>query len=315
MIGTRMCLISGSSHKEFAEDISYNLNIPLTNITLLTFGNDNQFVKLLQNVRGADVFLIQTSCPPVDKNLMETLLIADALKYSSAARITAVIPYMPYVRSDKKDTPRISIAARLVADLYETAGVNRFLTMDLHAEQIQGFFRIPVDQLKVAKIFCNHFRYNFDMNNSVIVAADVGESKHVGYYTNNLKLPLAIIDKRRIGETDTVVPHTIIGDVKGKDCIIIDDEVASGSTLCTASEFLIANGAKSVTAAITHGVLSGNSIENINKSSLTELIITDTIPVKDKIKKSNKIKVISVVDLFSRAIERIYHGMSLNNLF
>lgn len=307
-------IISGSSHQAFAKAICDSMAIELSATETIKFSNENMLVRVLDNVREADVFLIQTSAPPVSDGIIEMFLMLDALKHSSAARITAVIPYFPYVRSDKKDQPRISIAARLMADLLQTSGADRVLTMELHSPQIQGFFQAPVDQLLAADIICDYFNQK-DLSDYVIVAADVGEAKHLGRYANRLNLPMAIIDKRRLGNTDTVIPTHLIGDVKGKNALIIDDEVASAGTLCSAAEFLKEQGANHVSAAIVHPVLSGNAIERINKSALDELVITDSIPLGDKEKQCPKLTVLSVAPLFAKAIHRIHNGDSLSVLF
>ncbi len=286
----------------------------LSRTETVRFSNENMLVKLLDNVREADVFVIQSSCPPVSDNIIETFLLLDALKHSSAARVTAVLPYFPYVRSDKKDQPRISIAAKLMANLHQTAGAQRFLTMDLHSPQIQGFFDVPVDQLLATDVFCEHFKKK-NLAGSVIVAADVGEAKHLGQYANRLNLPMAIIDKRRIGNSDKVVPTHLIGDVEGLNALIIDDEVASAGTLFKATEFLKENGAKTVTAAVVHPILSGKALEKINNSPLDELVVTNTIPVLDKAKKCPKITTLSVAPLFAKAIQRIHNGDSISVLF
>lgn len=307
-------IIAGSSHTEFAKEICTYLPIELTKVETVQFSNENMLVRVRENVREADVFVIQTSCPPVSDNIMETFLLLDALKHSSAGRVTAVLPYFPYVRSDKKDQPRISIAARMMANLLQTSGAEKFLTMDLHSPQIQGFFDVPVDQLLATEVICDYYRQQ-DLSDYVIVAADVGESKALGRYANRLNLPMAIIDKRRLGNTDTVVPTHLIGDVKGKQALLIDDEVASAGTLCKAAEFLKEKGATAVRAAAVHPVLCGKAIDNINNSSLDELVVTNTLPVADKLKACPKLKVLSVAPLFAKAIQRIHNGDSISVLF
>ena len=307
-------IFTGSAHPEFAQDICNYMAMELSPIETITFSNQNMLVQLLDNVREADVFVIQSSCPPVSDNIIETFLLLDSLKHSSAARVTAVLPYFPYVRSDKKDQPRISIAAKLMANLHQTAGANRFLTMDLHSPQIQGFFNVPVDQLLATDVFCEYFKKR-DLKDFVIVAADVGEAKHLGRYANRLNLPMAIIDKRRMGNSDTVVPTHLIGDVEGLNALIIDDEVASAGTLCKAAEFLMEHGANSVTAAVVHPVLSGNAIEKINNSPIEELVVSNSIPLKEKVKQCAKITTLSVAPMFAKAIQRIHNGDSISVLF
>ncbi len=307
-------IISGSSHRQFAEDICNHMACELSKIETVIFSNQNMLVKVLDNVREEDIFVIQSSCPPVSDNVIETFLLLDALKHSSAARVTAVLPYFPYVRSDKKDQPRISIAAKLMARLMQTAGANRFLLMELHSHQIQGFFDVPVDQLLAVDVFCNYLKRQ-DLSDFVIVAADVGEAKHLGRYANRLDLPMAIIDKRRLGNSDTVIPTHLIGDVEGKHALIIDDEVASAGTLCKAADFLKEHGAQTIRAAVVHPVLSGTALEKINSSSLDELIVTNTIPLGNKTDLCKKITVLSVAPLFAKAIQRIHNGDSISTLF
>ncbi len=307
-------IFSGSSHPELARAICEYNEIPLGTAEIIQFSNENILVRLLENVRGSDVFVVQTSCPPVNEGLMELLIMIDALKYASAERITAVIPYFPYVRSDKKDKPRISITARLVADLLQTAGADRVLTMDLHAPQIQGFFRIPIDQLIAAPLICDYFR-NRDLSNAVLVAGDVGESKSIGRYANRLNLPIAIIDKRRDGDDEKAKAVHLIGDVKGKDALIIDDEIASGGTLGEAHNFLKEHGVRTVTAAAVHPVLSGRAIERVQEIDLEELVVTDSIPLRAKQEQYHKFKVLSVAPLFGDAIMRIHNGDSISKLF
>ncbi len=308
-------IISGRSHQSFAEEICAHLAVQLAEVELITFSNENQMVKIKDNVRESDVFVVQTSCPPVSDILIETFLLLDALKHASAQRVTAVLPYFPYVRSDKKDQPRISIAAKLVADLFQTAGAGKFLTMEFHSPQIQGFFNVPVDQLLATEVFVKHFQQNYDLSNYVLVAADVGEAKQMGKYATRMDLPMAIIDKRRIGNSEKVLPAHIIGDVEGKDCLIIDDEVASGGTLCAAADFLKSKGAKTIRAAITHAVLSGSAMDKVNQSQLDELVVTNSIPLGDKAQQTDKIKVLTVAPLFAQAINNIHNGNSISVLF
>ncbi len=313
MIGP-LKIISGGSHPEFAREICNHMAAELCKTETILFSNENMLVKILDNVREADVFVLQSSCPPVSDGIVETCLLLDALKHSSASRITAVLPYFPYVRSDKKDQPRISIAAKLMARIFQTAGANRFLLMELHSHQIQGFFDVPVDQLLAVDVFCDYLKEQ-DLANYVIVAADVGEAKHLGRYATRLNLPMAIIDKRRMGNTDTVIPTHLIGDVEGKDALLIDDEIASGGTLCKAADFLKEKGANSVRAAVVHPVLSGTALEKINNSSLDELIVTNTIPLGNKLEICEKIRVLSVGPLFAKAMQRIHNGESVSVLF
>lgn len=307
-------IFSGSSHPELAKAICAYNELPLGASEIIRFSNENMMVRILENVRGSDVFVVQTSCPPVNEGIMELLIMIDALRYASAERITAVLPYFPYARSDKKDKPRISITARLMADLLQTAGADRVLTLDLHSPQIQGFFHIPIDQLIAAPLICDYFRAK-DLNNTVLVAGDVGESKSIGRYANRLNLPIAIIDKRRDGDDEKARAVHLIGDVKGKNALIIDDEVASGGTLVEAVEFLKKNDVRKITAATVHPVLSGHAVERIKKTDIEELVVTDTIPLREKQQHYDKFKILSVAPMLGDAIMRIHNGDSISKLF
>ena len=311
-MNARLKVFAGSSHQQLAKQVCDALDVPLGKYEVLKFKNDNTMVKIGENVRECDVFYIQTSVEPVNDNVMEALIAIDALKSASAARVTAVLPYFPYARSDKKDRPRISITARLMADLLQTAGADRVLTMDLHSPQIQGFFRVPVDQLIAAPILCNHLR-TWDLENTVLVAGDAGEAKELGRFANRLHLPMAVVDKRRFGDDDRAVATNLIGDVRGMHALIVDDEIATGGTICEAARFLMDEGALSCSVAATHGVLAGPAIERINNSVFDRVVITDTIPLGDK--KSDRIHVISVASLFAKAIRRIHDGDSVSDLF
>lgn len=308
----RIKIFAGTSHPQLAQAICDAIDLPLSKSEVVKFANENLMVRILENVRGCDVFYVQSSAPPVNEALVETLIAIDALKGASAARVTAVLPYLPYSRSDKKDQPRISITARLVADLLQTAGADRVLTMDLHAAQIQGFFHVPVDQLTGAPVLCDYLK-NLDLSTCVLVAGDVGEAKDIGKFANALNLPVAIVDKRRYGNDDRAVATNLIGEVAGKHAIIVDDEIATGGTVIEATNFLMSRGALSVMVAATHAVLSGPAVERINGSVLDRVIVTDTIPLRDK--KSSKIEVLSVAPLFAKAIRRIHDGDSISDLF
>ena len=308
----RLKIFSGSSHRRLAEDICYNLDIPLGRSRHVQFSNQNMMIQIMENVRECDVFVIQTSAPPVNEGIMELLIMIDALKHASAARITAVLPYFPYARSDKKDKPRISIPARLMADLLQTAGAHRVLTMDLHSPQIQGFFRFPVDQLKADKLICDHILKK-DLSNTVLVAGDAGQAKELGEYASRLKLPMAIVDKRRFGDDEKPRALNVIGDVDGKHCLIVDDEVASGGTLIEAATFLRKRGAASVEATCVHPVLSGNATDRIMQSEISNLLVTDSIPVEGK--TFDKLEVLAVAPMFAKAIRRIHEGDSVSGLF
>ncbi|MCE1229248.1 MAG: ribose-phosphate pyrophosphokinase [Firmicutes bacterium] len=309
-----MKVFAGSSHPELARGIAAQMGMPLGASRITRFTNENIKVKIDENVREADVFLIQTSCPPVSDNLMEMLIMIDALKFASAARITAVMPYYPYVRSDKKDESRISITARLVADLLQAAGADRVLTMTLHAPQILGFFRIPADQLLATPILLNHF-HTQDRSNSMVVATDAGAAKFAGHMAKRLGLPMAIIDKRRYDDAEQAQSVALIGDVKGKDCIIFDDEIATGGSIKEAARILREFGARRVRVGITHPILSGNATEVLSTADLDELVVTDTIPVSEEKRRAiPQLKVLSTAKIFGDAIRRIHEGRSLSEI-
>ncbi len=307
-------VIGGSAHPAFTEQVCAHLGVERSETRLIKFSNENLLVQVMENVREADVFFIQPSCSPVSDGILELLITIDALKHASAKRITAVLPYFPYSRSDKKDQPRISVTARLMADLLETAGADRVLTMDLHAPQVQGFFRIPVDQLKAEPLLCNYLRGTRNLDNYVLVAGDVGEAKEIGGYANRLNLPIAIVDKRRDGDDEKPRAVNLIGEVEGKRALIVDDEIASGGTLIEAAKFVLDRGAISVEATAVHPVLSGAAISRIASSPITSVVTTDTIPISPK-KKIDKIEVCSVSKLFAEAIESIHYGSSVSGLF
>jgi ribose-phosphate pyrophosphokinase len=278
------------------------------------FSNENIKVKIEENVRESDVFVIQTSTPPVSNNLLEMLIMIDALKFASAARITAVLPYYPYARSDKKDESRISITARLVADLLQTAGANRILTMTLHAPQILGFFQIPADQLTATPILANYFQHS-DLSNSVVVATDAGGAKIAGAFAKRLGLPMAIIDKRRVDDNEEAHSSALIGDVKGKDAIIFDDEISTGGSIRAAVKILREYGVRRISMGATHPVFSGNALATIKETNLDELIVTDTIPVsKELLDGIPNLKVLSTATMFGNAILRIHGGKSVSEM-
>jgi ribose-phosphate pyrophosphokinase len=307
-------LIAGTSHPELAAEIAAQLGVALTETETIRFGNENILFQCRENVRESDVFVIQTSCPPVSDLILELLIMIDALKHASARRITAVLPYFPYTRSDKKDRPRISITARLIADLLETAGADRVLTMNLHAPQVQGFFRIPVDHLNATPIVCDHLRATSNLSDAVLVASDVGEAKDLADYANRLKLPMAIIDKRRHDDSESPVAVGLIGDVSGKAALIIDDEIASGGTMLEAARFLKTAGAARIEAAAVHPVLSGRAVERLRESPIERLVVTNTIPLPPE-KIDRRIEVVSVAGLFANAIRAIHTGDSVSKLF
>jgi ribose-phosphate pyrophosphokinase len=304
-------VFTGSSHPGLAAEICGVLGLPLGRAQTVRFSNENLKVKIEENVREQDVFVVQTACPPLSENIVELLIILDALKHSSAKRVTAVIPYFPYARSDKKDEPRISITARLMADLLATAGADRVLTVDLHSPQIQGFFSMPADQLSGVPVLCERLKKD-DLTNTVVVAADVGEAKDAGKFAKRLDLPIAFIDKRRTGDDEKARPAHVIGDVVGKDCLLVDDEIATGGTIFNATEFLLDRGARSVSAAVVHPVLSGRATERLNASRLDKLIVTNTIPTSAN---SPKLEVLSMAPLLATAITHIHDGRSVSQLF
>ncbi len=306
-------VFSCNASKAFAEEICQYLKIPLGQSESFKFDNDNTFVKILEKVREDDVFIIQTSMPPVDANFMELLIMIDAVKRSSAKKISVVLPYFPYVRSDKKDQPRIAITARLVADLLTAAGADRVLTCDLHSTQIQGFFSIPVDQLTAEPLLSNYYaRKGFD--DLVVVAADAGSSKKAYKYARSLGVPMALLDKRRLGNKQEVAIENLIGEVEGKRAVVFDDEIDRASSLIEAVNTLIKHGAKEVYAGCTHPVLSGPAIERIKNSPVKEVIVTNTIPLTPE-KKLDKITVLTMAPAFAEAIKRIHYGDSMGEMF
>ncbi len=307
-------VFSGSAHPDLARAICDRLGIPLGRSRTIRFANENMKVKIEDNVRGADVFVIQPSSPPVSDGLVELLIMLDALRSASAERITAVTPYFPYVRSDKKDEPRISITARLVADLLETAGANRVIAIDLHSPQMQGFLRVPSDQLTARDILAAHFQSRPDLDQHVVVAPDAGEVKDAGGFAKRLRVPLAIVDKRRFGDDER--PHAVhlVGEVRGKRALIVDDEIATAGTVLESAEFVLREGARDVSVAATHAVFSGNAAERLRASRITEVVVTDTIPVPTS-KQDPKITVLSVAGLLAEAIARVHDGRSVSELF
>jgi len=309
----KLAIFSGNANPDLAKNICKYLKIKLSDVLVTRFSEGEIRVKINENVRGKDVFIVQPTCPPPNDNLMELLIMIDALKRSSAQRITAVIPYFGYARQDRKDQPRVPITAKLVANLLTIAGANRILTVDLHAGQIQGFFDIPVDHLFAVGVFIDYLS-KLKLKDLVIVSPDVGGIKMARAYAKRLSADLAIIDKRRDSPDKTEVMY-ILGKVEGKIAIIVDDLIATGSSLIEAVQALKKDKAKSVRAAISHGVLSGPAMERIDKcKDLEELLITDTIPL-DNQKKHQRIKVLSVADLLGEAIKRIHNEESVNSLF
>lgn len=283
----------------------------LTPVSLIRFPNDNLFCRIEESIRNDDVFIIQTSAKPVNDSLMELLIMIDAAKYASADRITAVLPYFPYVRSDKKDQPRVPVTARLVADMLLTAGADRVITLDLHALQILSFFHMPADQLFSTSVIVPYLKKK-NLKNSVIVAPDVGGVRRARVYAKKLRLPLAIMDKRRYEEGQRVAIGVIIGDVKDKKAIIIDDEISTGSTMFETIEALKKHGAKEIDAVCVHPIFAKGTEAKLKRSLLKELVVTNTLPFKST---SKKIKILSVGPILAEAIHRIHKGASVSSLF
>ena len=313
MNGPLLKVFSGRSHPALAEEICSRLGVERGHVTLYSFSDGENYVQIDENVRGADVFVIQPTCPPVNDHLMELLIMLDAFKRSSARRVTAVIPYYGYARQDRKDKPRVPITSKLVADLITAAGADRVLTLDLHAAQIQGFFNIPVDHLFAAPVIVGHLK-KLNLTDLTIVSPDAGGVERARAYAKRLGATLAIIDKRRVTANQTEVMN-IIGDVKDRNVFIVDDIIDTGGTLIHSSEALLAQGARSISAACTHGVLSGPAIERINKSTLTQVFTTNSMPMADKELECPKLHTLSIADLMAEAIKRIHGDDSVSSLF
>ena len=306
-------VFSGNSNKKLAKEIAEYLSIPVGNATVSKFSDGEIMVQINENVRGSDVFVIQSTCTPVNENIMELLLMIDALKRASAGRITAVMPYYGYARQDRKVQPRVPISSRLVADLITAVGVNRVLTVDLHAGQIQGFFDIPVDHLYASPVLSEYVKKKY-FNDIVIVSPDAGGVERARAFAKRLNASLAIIDKRRERANESEVMN-VIGDVRKKDAVLFDDMVDTASTIAKAVVAIKEKGARKIVAACTHAVLSGPAIDRINASGLKELIVTNTIPMDKKIRKCKKITVLSVAPLLAEAIKRIHEESSVSSLF
>ena len=302
-------IFAGTSSVEFAKEVCQSLDIPLSKAEVKRFSDGEISVQIAESVRGRDVFIVQSTGAPSNDNLMELLIMTDALRRSSASSITAVVPYFGYARQDRKAAPRVPITARLVADMYEKAGIDRVITIDLHAGQIQGFFDIPVDNLYGSIIFQEYIQSK-NLKNPIIASPDIGGVARARYFAKNLGLEMVIVDKRREKANEAEVMN-IIGDVKGKDVIMIDDMVDTAGTMVKGAAALKANGATSVMACATHGVLSGKAYENLKNDALDELIISNTLVTKPM----EKIKVLTVAPLFGEVIRRVYHNESVNSLF
>ncbi len=306
-------VFTGNAHPALATAICNYMEMPLGDCEVFEFSNENIFVRFMENIRARDVFLLQTGSTPVNTHLMELFIMIDAARRASAGRITAVVPYYPYGRSDKKDQPRVPITARLIANFLEAAGADRVLTIDLHAGQIQGFFNIPLDELTARSILANYFAAK-KISNLTVVATDVGGAKGARRMADRLGVPLAIVEKRRLGNDEQVEAMTLIGEVEGRAVLIVDDEVLTAGTLVASAEAVVKHGATEVYAAATHPILSGPAVERIEKSAIRELVLTDTIPVPPS-KMLPTMTVLSVAPLLGEAIRRIHTGQSVGALF
>lgn len=309
----RFKVFAGSANRKLAEDICSQLGLTLGDSRLQRFADGEIYFQLLENVRGVDVFVVQPTCYPVDQHLVELLIMIDALKRASAGRITVVVPYYGYARQDRKDRPRVAISSKLVADLLTTAGANRALLMDLHAAQIQGFFNIPVDHMFASPVMVSYFRER-RLSSLTVVSPDAGGVERARFFATKLQAPLAIVDKRRTDLNVTEVMN-VIGDVRGRTCLIIDDIIDTAGTLVKTAQALLDEGAVKVYAAASHAVLSGPAIERIANSRLEELIVTDSIPLSEEARQLEKIKVLSVAGLLAAAIESIHMETSVSMLF
>jgi ribose-phosphate pyrophosphokinase len=310
----RFCLFSGNANPELAAEIGRVLDTPLGEARVTRFSDAETFVEIRENVRGLDTYIVQPTSSPVNDNLMELLIMCDALRRASATSITAVIPYYGYARQDRKVAPRTPITSKLVADLLVAAGVSRVVCVDLHAGQIQGFFNIPFDHLHALPVFLDDYlkvKFNQD---AVFVSPDAGGVERTRAYSKRLDASLAIVDKRRERANVSEVMH-LIGDVKGKDCIIVDDLIDTAGTLCNAARAVMDNGARSVVACATHGVLSGPAVQRIEDSPLSEVVVSNSVPLSERAKASKKIKTISLARLLGEAIRRIHNSDSVSSLF
>jgi len=306
-------VFTGNAHPALAQEIVEYLGIPLGNCEVFQFSNENTFVRILDNVRQRDTFVVQPFSTPVNSNLVEMLIMIDALKRASAGRITAVIPFFSYGRSDRKDQPRVPITARLIADLLTVAGAGRVLTVDLHAAQIQGFFNIPVDELTAVYLLGDYFNQK-KISDLVVVAADIGATKRARDVAAMIHAPLAIMEKRRLGNDDRTETLNVIGEVNGKSALVVDDEIDTAGSLIGVINALIKRGARDVSACCTHPIFSGPAIDRIVASPLKQVVVTDTVPVKNG-KLKDKITVLPIAPLLGEAISRIHTGQSVGAMF
>ncbi len=306
-------VFSGNAHPALAQSICSYLEMDVGKAEVFEFSNENIFVRFNENIRARDVFILQPMCSPVNTRIMELFIMIDAARRASAGRITAVLPYYPYARSDKKDQPRVPITARLIANFLETAGADRVLTIDLHAGQIQGFFNIPVDELTALTLLSNYIAEK-KLPNLTVVATDAGGAKGARRMADRLSAPLAIVEKRRLGNNEKVEATTVIGDVKDRSVLIVDDEVLTGGTLVAAANVVVEQGATAVYVAATHPILSGDAVTLIEKSPINEIVFTDTIPIPPE-KHLPNMTVLSVAPLLGEAISRIHTGQSVGALF
>ncbi len=307
-----MKIISGTAHPQLAQDIAREMGLPLCDATVNTFPDGESFVQIKESIRGADVFIVQPTCPPTNHNLMELLVMVDAVRRASASRITAVMPFYGYARQDRKDKPRVPITSKLVANLLTAAGVNRVLTMDLHAAQIQGFFEIPVDHLHSVPVLIKHLKEHYikDMDNLVVVSPDIGGVKTAKSYANLLGTELAIVAKQRISATE-VNAHAVIGNVEGKDVLMVDDMTESGGTLCAAANILKEHGAARIFAGVSHGVLNDKARVRLADSCIERLLTSDSVPMAF----GDRVDTVSIAPLFAQAISNIHNNASVTHLF
>jgi ribose-phosphate pyrophosphokinase len=313
LVDDKFKIFTGSASKGLAERICSNLGVQLGGAKLGRFSDGEIYFQILENVRGADVFVVQSCCEPVDRHLLELLLMIDAFKRASAWRVTAVIPYYAYARQDRKDKPRVPISAKLVADLLETAGASRALTLDLHAPQIQGYFNVPVDHLYASPVLIEYFKQR-KLGKITVVSPDAGGVERARAFAKKLDAPLAIVDKRRVDVDVSEVMH-LIGEVRGAPALIIDDIIDTAGTIVKTAEALLKEGATEVYAACTHAVLSGPAVERLNQSAIAEVVVTDSVPLNEAARKLSKIKVLSVADLLARGIRSIHEETSISELF